>query len=562
MSTFYLKYRPQTLEQLDLDSVREQLTNLLQSNSIPHAFLFSGPRGLGKTSSARILAKAINCENQGLGVRGQGLAKKEEKPASKSLNPKPSTLNPVPEPCNHCDACISITNGTAIDVIEIDGASNRGIDDIRTLKEGILQQPVQLTKKIYIIDEVHMLTKEAFNALLKTLEEPPEHVIFIFATTEPHKVPATILSRTFHIPFTKPTHTETKRALMRVIEGEKLKVDSTVLDRIIQRTDGGFRDSHKLLEQLALSNKPITTDNFETLFPQAPVREWLQAMVEYKADQAFAWIQTQQDRGIEWPEAHKEILLILKEQLLSFYGLGVTLWPSLDQSQTRTLIEFCLRASTQQKLSPVPTLPLELVVADWMEGVKTKEAKQILSENNQSSITNNQTNVKTKNNNKIKGNKDKDNNKIREQREEITKEKFPIINEALYTKYQIPITENSLQATSHKSQILTITIDQLSNKWEDCIKSVQTLNHSVAALLRSAQPYQIDKDMIIIKVFYEFHKGRLEQEKNREILQEAFQSIVGMKPKIKYILGEKGEQEQRQVDDDQNLAKMAEELFT
>src|SRR5665213_65939 len=180
---FYLKYRPQKIKDLDSQEVRERLLKILASDNLPHAFLLTGPKGLGKTSAARIVAKSVNCTN-----RKKGEA----------------------EPCGKCEACLSITNGTNMDVIEIDGASNRGIDEMRDLREKIRLAPLSSKKKVYIIDEVHMLTTEAFNALLKTLEEPPAHAIFILCTTEPQKVPATIVSRCLHVSFKSPTKEEMK----------------------------------------------------------------------------------------------------------------------------------------------------------------------------------------------------------------------------------------------------------------------------------------------------------------------------------------------------------------
>ena len=162
---FYRKYRPQKIDDLDSAAVRDTLHAVLQ-NDVSHAFLFTGPKGLGKTSTARIVAKVVNCERK-----------------------KKGSI----EPCNECDQCVSITNGTNVDVLEIDAASNRGIDEIRELKEKIRLAPVAAHRKVYIIDEVHMLTTEAFNALLKTLEEPPSHAMFILCTTEAHKVPETIV---------------------------------------------------------------------------------------------------------------------------------------------------------------------------------------------------------------------------------------------------------------------------------------------------------------------------------------------------------------------------------
>ena len=206
---FYLKYRPQTIEELDSKEIREKLYSVLQGLGIPHAFLFTGPKGLGKTSTARIVAKSLNCEKKTKGV----------------------------EPCNKCEQCVSITNGTNMDILEIDGASNRGIDEIRDLREKVKLSPMSARKKVYIIDEVHMLTQEAFNALLKTLEEPPSHVVFILCTTEPHKVPATIMSRCLCIQFKKATEEELIRSFKRIIKREKLEAETEALSLIAGLSD-------------------------------------------------------------------------------------------------------------------------------------------------------------------------------------------------------------------------------------------------------------------------------------------------------------------------------------
>ena len=254
---FYRKYRPQQIDDLDSASVRETLHAVLQKN-IPHAFLFTGPKGLGKTSTARIVAKVVNCERLGSSV--QGIDKK-----GKELNAKRSTLNASLEPCNRCDQCVSITNGTNVDILEIDAASNRGIDEIRELKEKIRLAPVSAKRKVYIIDEVHMLTTEAFNALLKTLEEPPEHAMFILCTTEAHKVPETIVSRCFQIMFKPATEEELVRSFRRIVEGEKIDITDEALKYIAQISDRGFRDGVKVLEEVFMlsKGKKITKDSLE-----------------------------------------------------------------------------------------------------------------------------------------------------------------------------------------------------------------------------------------------------------------------------------------------------------
>jgi len=228
---FYQKYRPEKLSDLDSVDVREELTRILKSNQIPHAFLFVGPRGLGKTSAARILAKVVNCDKK--------------------------------DACGKCESCISIKAQSSPDVIEIDAASHRGIDDIRILRERVGLSPVSLKYKVYIIDEVHMLTKEAFNGILKTLEEPPEHAIFVLCTTEEEKVLDTIISRCVRIGFTLAKKEEIRASLVKVITKEKIKIEKDALDYLVEKLDGSFREGHKILEQLSSMGGNIDTQAVE-----------------------------------------------------------------------------------------------------------------------------------------------------------------------------------------------------------------------------------------------------------------------------------------------------------
>lgn len=218
------KWRPQKFEDVvGQEHITQTLKNSIKSGKIAHAFIFSGPRGIGKTSTARILAKSLNCPN------------------SKDYNP-----------CNQCEVCESITNGSNIDVIEIDGASNRRIDEIRTLRESVQYAPSTVKYKVYIIDEVHMLTTESFNALLKVLEEPPSHVIFIFATTDIHKVPPTILSRCQRYEFRRLTTDEIKNHLIKIAEYEGIEYDEDALRFIARRADGAMRDAQSLFDQIVV----------------------------------------------------------------------------------------------------------------------------------------------------------------------------------------------------------------------------------------------------------------------------------------------------------------------
>ncbi len=216
------KWRPQTFDQvIGQPHVTRTLQNAIKTKRIAHAYLFTGARGVGKTSVARILAKALNCQK-----------------------------GTSPEPCNQCSNCLEIAQGNAVDVLEIDGASNRGIDSIRELRETVRYRPAKSPYKIYIIDEVHMLTTEAFNALLKTLEEPPAHVVFIFATTEPHKIPTTILSRCQRYDFRRIPTQDILEHLSAIASAEGVEFSSSLLFAVAREADGSMRDAQSLMEQL------------------------------------------------------------------------------------------------------------------------------------------------------------------------------------------------------------------------------------------------------------------------------------------------------------------------
>ncbi|MDD5195875.1 MAG: DNA polymerase III subunit gamma/tau, partial [Candidatus Omnitrophica bacterium] len=226
-TVFALKWRPQDFESIvGQNHIVTTLKNAIQRNRLAHAYLFAGPRGVGKTSTARILARALNCKE-----------------------------GPTLNPCGKCPSCIEIAQGRSFDVIEIDGASNRGIDEIRVLRENVKFPPTSGKFKIYIIDEVHQITPDGFNALLKTLEEPPPFVKFIFATTHPQKVIPTILSRCQRLDFRRIPVVEIIAQLERIARQEKIEIDKEVLFAIAKSSDGSLRDAESLLDQLSSFSK-------------------------------------------------------------------------------------------------------------------------------------------------------------------------------------------------------------------------------------------------------------------------------------------------------------------
>lgn len=357
--TLYRKYRPQKIEELDLEDIRKKLSLVMSSGHTPHAFLFAGPKGTGKTSAARIVAKLINCEKVGkkrLGVSGA------------------DRFGQKFEPCNKCEACISITAGNNLDVLEIDAASNRGIDEIRDLRDKIKLAPSGSLFKVYIIDEVHMLTTEAFNALLKTLEEPPPHAIFILATTEPEKLLPTIISRCSLFYFKKASRGEIVHSLERVVKGEKLKIDKEkeYLEAIADVSEGSFRDGVKILEQAISENAHDLGALSKIIGEQSGVlvENLLQLLAQKDAKGALETIHKAGNKGTNMKLLTAEVLNHLHKLLLIKFGVGEK---SADKelkfevSDINILIKLFSRAFGEFRLTAIPELPLELVIVEWCE---------------------------------------------------------------------------------------------------------------------------------------------------------------------------------------------------
>lgn len=339
---YYLTYRPQTISELDNTQVREKISNLLTSKDIPHAMLFVGSKGMGKTSTARIVAKAVNCLENIFAGKGTSF-----------------------EPCNQCSNCISIDKGSSPDVVEQDAASNRGIEEVRKLIKESAFAPMTGRYRVYIIDEAHMITPDAFNALLKTLEEPPPTVLFILATTNEEKVPTTIISRCVRIPFGQANRADILHMLERMISKEHLTIGDDIKHIIYKYSDNSFRDAAKLLEELVLQQK-LDKEEAEKYLGINSKHNLLILIKTKPLAESLAWIEEFSASGGNIKRMIEDILKILQQQLLLKSGLpsetediGFTL------GELSRLMKLLHEAYKNLKISPIETLPLEIAIVEF-----------------------------------------------------------------------------------------------------------------------------------------------------------------------------------------------------
>ena len=362
----YRKYRPQTFSEIiGQEHIAQTLTNAISSKIISHAYLFSGPRGSGKTTIARLLAKSLNCENR-----------------------KDNEF----EPCNKCSSCLEIRENRSLDLIEIDAASNRGIDDIRDLKEGIKFTPTKSKYKVFIIDEAHQLTKEAANALLKTLEEPPSHAIFILATTEIHKMIATIISRCQRFDFRKLTIPEIIKRLEIISGKEKVKIGKPALELIALNSEGSIRDAESLLEQV-LTFEGVLPEKGEIkagdikellgLVETNLVSNFCDFLSQKKAWETISVLNDITEKGFDLQQFAKALINYLRQGLIlkitdaeanNQIIVGLTK-EEIEKLQKQVSVlkeeEICkvlnlfLEAENKMKYCSIPQLPLELAVIEF-----------------------------------------------------------------------------------------------------------------------------------------------------------------------------------------------------
>src|SRR3989344_9031401 len=467
--TLYLKYRSQTLDELDLENVRESLKKIVSRGNIPHAFLFSGPKGTGKTSAARILAKIVNCENPPAGG----------------------------EPCNKCEQCISIAKGENLDVIELDAASHRCIDDIRALRDAVKLSPAKAKKKVYIIDEAHMLTTEASNALLKTLEEPPEHVMFILATTNPEKLIETIRSRCTNVIFKKANLVEVVRSLERVSREEKIKTGKEVLELIAKYSDGSFRDATKLLETVVIEVQKLERKEIEDyLFNKKAfdVEDFLLVLSKKDVKKNLLAIESAASLGISLKNITEQIITRLRSALMNKIGIEGEDLKYFNKEEVVRLIKLFSQAYSDISDSYLEQVPLELVVVEWGEkGEGIKNTKSIKS---------------------LKDDRD------------VEKEN------------DVESNDGKQKLSPEKPEADTLTNGFSEETWGQILTQIKPRNSSTEALLRAAKPLSLDGSVLTLGVYYRFHKERLEANPHRDILEEVVEGVLGNRVRVVCTLTE------------------------
>lgn len=358
----YRKYRPKSFDEVvGQEHVIGALMNAVKMNRVAHAYLFSGPRGVGKTTSARLLAKALNCTGK-------------------------------EKPCNKCQSCTDFNQGRSMNLIEIDAASNRGIDEIRELRDSVRFMPASGEHKVYIIDEVHMLTREAFNALLKTLEEPPAHAVFVLATTDSEKVPATIISRTQHFDFRRPRIAELVGRLQKMAKSEGVSLDDTGARLIALAAEGSFRDSESILGQImAVEDKKITAAEVEEILGlprRQSIKKLFELVLDKDAPAALKLIADLSDAGYDLPYVQKLLLQyyraalflkadpklqpIIAEDLLpeELETISARL-PNFAPGEISRALAVIFDNMQRFRKTPIPQLPLELTVLELIGGKKS-----------------------------------------------------------------------------------------------------------------------------------------------------------------------------------------------
>ncbi|MFA5211134.1 MAG: DNA polymerase III subunit gamma/tau [Patescibacteria group bacterium] len=530
----YHKYRPKTFEEVvGQEHVTTTISNQIKNNKISHAYLFSGPRGVGKTTIARILAKSLNCEK---------------------IKDNESV------PCNSCQTCEEIDKSNSIDVIEMDAATHTQVDNIReNVIENVQFRPSRSKYKIFIIDEVHMLSTGSFNALLKTLEEPPKYVIFILATTELNKIPETIISRCQRYNFVKVNNEEMKKYLKEILKKEKTEAEDEVLDRVVRKSEGCVRDALSLLDQLlAINNKKIKMSDVELLLPSANLEtqmDFLEYLLKKDIIQALSLIEKMAEDGQNISFFSKSFIEFLHFFLLARADFNLAkkqmnlekntekksleLLKLINNQELVKLIDLCLKRDAEIKTSPLPQIPLELLILEW---------SQI---DNQNEINPKNNTENTFLNTEIK--------KPDITTKTVLKSKNKAETESLNSVNQTDQKETEKICEKVKSFIIgknrDINFEEMKAKWPECLKKIEIESPSLIFILKMADLIKIEDNILTVEVSYEFHREKLTEAGIKSKIENIFYQIFAEKIKLDVNLNSEKKQDIVEPQSDiQNLA--------
>jgi DNA polymerase-3 subunit gamma/tau len=478
---YYRKFRPLTWDQVDgQEHVITTLRNAVMAGRVAHAYLFAGPRGTGKTTSARLLAKAVNCLAESRADR----------------------------PCNHCDHCQAVNHGRFLDLIEIDAASNNSVEDVRDLREKINFSPNQGNFKVYIIDEVHMLSKSAFNALLKTLEEPPGHAIFILATTEIHKIPATVLSRCQRHSFRSLSVIDIVSNLNVIVEKESLDVAPEALELIARQATGSLRDAVSLLDQLASTSQQVTLEMTEMVVGTATgqsVLHIVDAIINRDSAMGLDHIRKTLDTGSAPRQFARQIVDYLRNLLLVRMGNADQIYVSADLSSQMAqhaqafdtpellrVIRTFNHAASDTYHAWQPALPLELAFVDALDFADSPAKKA--------------------NGPKI-----------------------------LYQQAAKEIDVPPAEAKPAETMGIDSLPQAISKNWDRILTLVRQENPQTQALLNSCSPQGIRDNALVLGFNGEFAKSKMEQDEHMTVLHQVIEKVLGEKMSVVCDVSQAGE---------------------
>ncbi len=516
--TLYRKYRPQRFADVaEQQHVVRTITHQIADGTVAHAYIFAGPRGVGKTTVARLLAKALNCEGRQAGEA---------------------------EPCNACTACTDMMSGRFLACIEIDAASQTGVDNVReNIIENARFAPARGKYKVFILDEVHMLSGASFNALLKTLEEPPSHAIFILATTELHKIPATILSRCQRFDFHRVPPSEMIPRLQKISQMEGITIDSDVLASISRLSEGCLRDAESLLGQLfALGETTITAKEASLVLPETNlglVITLTDALAVHDVNGALAALNGFVDDGGSVKHLIEELLEYVRGMMFSALGFTdkATYDPatlerlaasskSMTADGARRLLDLLLAARTRQSLSAFPQLPLEIALVEFCAGGSSPVV--VTSTPPMPTVPASP--------------------KMAPSAPPVA----PIVKEKKYD-FETPSSPTAVKASNSGSDplltkegqgevVLPFTLEEMQNKWGRCVDFVAERNVALPLILKGAKPSALDGATVVVSCEYAFHADALGEGKNKRLIEEAIEHVMMAKAGVRMICNQKQEE--------------------